>query len=270
MSSGAARGKRLGQNFLVDRTAVERIVELLGPRPGEAVLEIGPGRGALTAPLISAAGRIGAVEVDDRLADGLAERFSEERLTLIRADVLQVDLAEVVIRLGHPAGTRLVLAGNLPYSISKPVAMHLVRGRETVARAVLMFQSEVANRITAAPGSRDYGPMSVLCGAAFRIRNVFDLGPGAFRPRPKVRSTVTSWIPRRDGALTEENESAVRACLSACFSRRRQTLRNNLRAALGSDQRADRLLERAGLDGSLRAEVLPGEAFLELARWWAR
>jgi 16S rRNA (adenine1518-N6/adenine1519-N6)-dimethyltransferase len=262
------RRRALGQHFLVDRSAVRRIVAALDPRPGDAVLEIGPGRGALTARLVESAGRIAAIELDPELCAALRQRFGPERLVLLHGDVLGCDLAGLGGRL--ELGTRpLLIAGNLPYSISKPVAQKLIRERAHVERAVLMFQSEVAERVAAGPGSRRYGPLSVLAGCAFRVRALFEIGPGAFRPPPQVRSTVTRWDRRRDSPLDldADAEARLRACLAACFARRRRTLHNNLRTALG-DERAAALLDRAAIDGARRAESLAADEFLRLAAAW--
>ena len=232
-------------------------------------MEIGPGRGALTDGLIERAQRIAAVELDPRLAGILRERFGPESLVLVEADVLGLDLGEIVRALGFPADSRLVMAGNLPYNISKPVASKLVRERARVSRAVLTFQREVAERLTATHGTRSYGPLSVLVGQAFGVERLFDLPPGAFRPRPGVFSTVTSWVPRGGAELSPEGEAALRACLAACFARRRQTLLNNLRAALsGRENQARALLEAAAIDGCLRAEAIPPEGFRRLASVW--
>jgi 16S rRNA (adenine1518-N6/adenine1519-N6)-dimethyltransferase len=260
--------RRLGQNFLVQARAAERIVAALDPGPDDAVLEIGPGRAALTSRLIRRASRVVAVEIDGRLVDELRRRQDPGRLMVLHDDILSLDLSDVAARAGLSRATRWVVAGNLPYGISKPVAMKLVAERERVARAVLMFQREVARRLTARPGGREYGPLTVLAGFVYEIAPLFELGPGAFRPRPKVSSSVTLWLPRSDPALTRELEPRLRACLSACFARRRQTLRNNLRAALRSAAAADDLLRAANLDGSLRAERVDPGGFLDLARHW--
>jgi 16S rRNA (adenine1518-N6/adenine1519-N6)-dimethyltransferase len=253
-------GRRLGQNFLAKGGAVRRIVEALAPRPGEKVLEIGPGRGALTAELIKAAGRVTAVEIDAELCSALEARFGKDLLALRREDILKVDLAEF--------GPGLVIAGNLPYSISKPIAMKMVAERDQIDRAVLMFQREVADRLTAKVGSRSYGPLTVLAGQAYVVSPLFDLPASAFRPRPKVTSTVTIWRPRSQEELEPEFEKVLRACLAAAFARRRQTLRNNLRAALASKEVAERLLDAAELDGSLRAEMIEPSGFIRLAKLW--
>lgn len=255
--------KRFGQNFLADPSAVRRILAALAPAVDEAVLEIGPGRGALTEALLSAVPAIWAVEIDRDLVADLASRYPPDRLRLIEGDVLDLDFAPLA------AGGPLAIAGNLPYNISKPVAMKLVTDRRSVARAVLMFQREVALRLTAAPGTKAYGPITILCGRAYRIERLFDLAPGCFRPAPKVVSTVTRWVRLPDDTLPEALEAPLRAVLSAAFAHRRQTLHKNLRERLpGGDAMVFELLESAGLDGSLRAEAIPPEGFVALARVW--
>lgn len=255
--------RRFGQNFLTDATAIRRIVAALDPRPGESVLEIGPGRGSLTAALLEAVPAIAAIEVDRELVAMLRSRYPEDRLRLIEMDVLGVAFGAMAPRMP------LVVAGNLPYNISKPIAMKLVDEHRAIARAVLMFQREVADRLTAVPRSRAYGPLTVLAGRLFRIERLFDLPPGAFRPRPKVVSSVTRWTPRNDDALPDALVSPLKAVLRASFAHRRQTLLKNLRGAvLGDEGRARELLAEAGLDGSHRAEEIPPEGFVALARLW--
>jgi len=261
-SRGPRPRKRFGQNFLVDPSAVSRIVAALAPTPGETVLEIGPGRGALTEALLAAVPALFAIEIDRDLAARLAAAYPEARLRLIVGDVLDVPWAPLA------ADGPLVIAGNLPYNISKPVAMKMVEERRVIARAVLMFQREVAQRLTAAPGSKAYGPLTVLAGLAYRIEPLFDLKPGAFLPAPQVSSTVTRWTARGD-VLPEPLVVPLRAVLAAAFAHRRQTLHKNLRAAFaGSDARARELVAAAGLDGSLRAETIPPAGFVALAHGW--
>lgn len=268
MSHSRAR-KRFGQNFLVDRRAAVRIVEGFSPSPGEAILEIGPGRGALTGLLLERSPRIAAVELDRDLASELRERWDPDRLLVIEEDVLRLDFDEIPHRLGFSRGTPLAVVGNLPYNISKPVAGKLVTHRGSISRAVLMFQKEVADRLTAAPGSRSYGPLTVLSGSAFRIERLFDLPPGAFAPRPAVHSTVTSWRSTGNERLPVEIVESLRSCLSACFASRRRTIHNNLRSAFGRrPEIAETLLAEAGIDGSLRAEAVPPDRFLAMASLW--
>lgn len=260
--------RELGQNFLIDRTSIGRIVDALDPRSGEPLLEIGPGRGALTSLLVERVDRVAVVERDPELAEVLRRDHSADRLVVIEDDVLKVDLSSIAPALGHPTTTRLVVVGNLPYYISKPIAMKLIRERRAIDRAVLMFQKEVADRLTAVPGTKAYGPLTVLAALNYCVEPLFDLAPGAFRPRPRVHSTVTRWHTREVAGLDSQQEQALEHCLRATFARRRQTLRNNLRHALGSTERAEEMLRAAGLDPSARAEVVPPEGFVRLARLW--
>jgi 16S rRNA (adenine1518-N6/adenine1519-N6)-dimethyltransferase len=263
-----SRRKTLGQHFLVDRRAIARTTAALELRPRDTVLEIGPGRGALTASLIEQVGRLAAVEFDRGLAAALRRRFDSSALVVIDGDILTTDLGAVATALDRAPDTELVVAGNLPYSISQPIVQKLIRDRLHIDRAVLMFQREVAARLVATPGSRDYGPITVLSGLAYEIHKLFDLPPKAFRPAPEVHSSVTHWQRRPQSALTAEIEPALRACLGVAFRQRRRTLRNNVRAAIGSDAATDTLLADAGVDGAARAEAIAPDGFLALARVW--
>jgi len=255
--------RRFGQNFLVDPSAIGRIVAALGPVPGETILEIGPGRGALTDALLDAVPSIRAVEIDRGLAHRLRQIHAADRLVLVEDDVLDVPFEAIA------EGRALVIAGNLPYNISKPVAMKLVVERRFVSRAVLMFQREVADRLTATPGSKAYGPISVLAGRAFRIERLFDLPPGAFRPSPKVVSSVTRWTKTDPDALPEPLVAPLRAVLQASFAHRRQTIGKNLREHLpGGEGAARALLTAHGIDPGARAEILSPDAFVALAADW--
>jgi 16S rRNA (adenine1518-N6/adenine1519-N6)-dimethyltransferase len=255
--------RRFGQNFLTDAGTIRRIVAALAPLATEEILEIGPGRGALTGALLECVPSIAAVEIDRDLAATLLARYGEERLRLTVGDVRALPLAS-------GASVRpWVIVGNLPYNISKPVAMKLVLERRAVARAVLMFQREVADRLTASPGERAYGPLTILAGRAYRIERLFDLRPGAFRPRPRVVSTVTRWTRRDDEALPPDLVAPLTAALRAAFAHRRQTLQKNLRGALADgDAAAALVLARAGIDGTLRAEAVAPEGFVAIARAW--
>lgn len=261
--------KRFGQHFLKDRKAVDRIIAALAPMPGEPVLEIGPGKGALTSRLIESGASVAAVEIDRDLAAALGNRWPRNRLSVFCEDVLTLELDRVSRDLGFHSGAGLAVVGNLPYNISKPVVQRLVLFRGFISRAVLMFQKEVADRLTASPGSRQYGPITVLASLTFEIGHLFDLPPTAFRPAPLVRSSVTSWVPRRNGILTDELEPGLRACLTATFASRRRTIFNNLRHVLpGGADEAKKMLRSAGIDGLLRAEMVSPEEFLRLASIW--
>ena len=267
MARHSAKRPRLGQNFLAHPASARKIVELIGLDHNAAVLEIGPGRGALTELLLDAAGRVAVVELDVDLAERLRLRYDPTRLLLYQDDILKVDLSRICARL---ESERLIVVGNLPYGISKPVAAKLIRERAQVDRAVLMFQREVALRLTARPGQRSYGPLGVLAGMAFRIQRLFDLPPSCFRPPPKVVSSVTSWTRHGDTDPEQQDLDRMRSCLAVCFARRRKTLRNNLRSALGSEPVTDRLLQDAGIDGTLRAESLSPAQFVRLSMEWPR
>lgn len=250
--------RRFSQNFLVDRSAVDRIVAALSPPPGATVLEIGPGTGALTAPL-AARGRVVAVEIDRDLAARLRETFPDGRVEVVEEDVLAFDFSR--------AGDDLLVAGNLPYHVSKPVVAKLVAERARVAAAVLMFQKEVAERLTASPGSPAYGPLTIAARLAFDVETLFDLPAAAFRPRPKVVSTVTRWR-RLSPGLDPAIEGPLREVVRIAFAARRKTLLANFRAALG-DEQARALLAASGVEPETRAERLSPEDFVRLARLYS-
>ena len=250
--------KRLGQHFLIDRGAVARATKALAPSPGEAVLEIGPGRGAWTSSLIARAGHVTAIERDADLIPELRSCFGDA-LTLIHEDALVCDWNALRERV-RPDAERWVLASNLPYNISKPICGRLVAERTTVERAVLMFQREVGDRLVAATGDRAYGALTVWTNLHFRIERLFDLRPGAFRPPPAVHSTVTSWVGR-DDAPDDPTGAVVSAWLRHAFHAPRKTLANNLRRGL--DRTALDALPEAWLAGR-PGDRSPAE-FLELA-----
>src|SRR5262245_36472046 len=263
--------RRFGQNFLVDEALADRLVRSAALAPGDAVLEIGPGRGALTARLLEAVPRMAAVEVDRDLAAALRDRFDAERLLLFERDVLRLPLREVLTALGGSGDRPLVIVGNLPYNVSKPVARKLVEERPAIGRALLVFQREVAARLSARHATRDYGPLTVLVGRAYDVKTLFTLPPEAFRPRPEVYSTATLWTRRPVADADPELDGGLAACLRAAFGRRRQTILRNLREALSGDERRARsLLEAAGIDAALRAEAVPADRFEALARIWPR
>ena len=254
--------KRFGQNFLHDTAVIERIVTELAVSSDTALLEIGPGRGALTERLLERVEHLVAVEIDRDLARHLRDTYPESGLRVIEKDILDVDLEDLAGNI-HGRSARWTIAGNLPYNISKPVAMRLVDSVASVERAVLMFQREVAQRLCAEPGGADYGPLSVLPRAVYEIDRVMDVSAAAFRPRPGVVSTVTRWLARAERPSTDEL-TKLRATLRAAFSNRRKTLRNNVRQALGSES----VLEQAGLDGGRRAQELLPQEFHTLAAHW--
>jgi 16S rRNA (adenine1518-N6/adenine1519-N6)-dimethyltransferase len=260
--------KSFGQNFLVDERAIARIVEAFGPREDETVIEIGPGRGALTSRLIEKAGRLLAVELDRDLIPLLHEKFSgHSNFTLIEADALSLDLCSLL----RPAERARIVA-NLPYYISTAILQRLIAHRRCLTEMVLMLQREVVERITAPAGSTERGYLSVLVEAYCEAETLFDVAPGSFRPAPKVWSTVMRLQVRRDQTVDVKDEALLWSIVSAGFAQRRKTVQNNLRRApehlrarIEGAGGANRLLEAAEVEPQRRAETLRLEEWARLA-----
>jgi 16S rRNA (adenine1518-N6/adenine1519-N6)-dimethyltransferase len=236
-------GQRLGQHFLIKGGILERIAAVACPNPEELVIEIGPGRGALTEKLLKRAQRVIAIEVDRYLVDHLRARF-DDRLGVVQADVLQIDLTH---------WGRAPIVGNLPYYITSPILEKVVRHDFT--RAVFLMQKEVAERLVALQGSRDYGYLSVQTGVFARARLLFEVKPAAFHPPPKVDSAVVLLEPRPP--VTDDPDGFLRFA-GACFKQKRKTLRNNLAALYGKEKVDD------WPEAGLRAEQLSLEQLVEL------
>jgi 16S rRNA (adenine1518-N6/adenine1519-N6)-dimethyltransferase len=251
--------KRLGQHFLRDQRISQRIVEALAPKPEETVVEIGPGTGALTSLLVERAGRVIAVEFDAKLAPVLQERFGGfENFRLVMADALTTDFCAEV----RPA-LKARLVANLPYNISTAILQRLIAQRECFDEMVLMLQKEVVERVLAPPGTSDRGYISVLVEAYCETEKLFDVAPGAFRPPPKVWSSVMRlrFRPRIKTEITDEG--LLWQTVSAGFAQKRKTILNNLRQAQGrlqevlkSNGGASIVLCKANVDLQRRAETL--------------
>jgi len=251
---------KLGQNFLVHSAAIERIAASLGDLAGRTVVEIGPGRGAITTALAARAGHLLAVELDHDLALGLRVHFPAERVTVIEQDVLHFDFAAA----SADTGERLLVVGNLPYGITSQILLKLAASHGAIDRAVLMVQREVADRIVAQPGSRDYGLLSVTVQMYGPAQRIFTLPPEAFSPPPDVYSTVFRWrFAPRFTELGVEETSYLRF-VRLCFAQKRKTLANNLRAAGIAPAAVARVLPEAAIDPKARAEALPIETFAAL------
>lgn len=258
--------KRLGQNFLVDETVVGRIVRELGASAGETVVEIGAGRGALTARLVESDLRLVAIEFDRDLAPALRERFgAHDNFELVEDDALDVDYCSIIA----PAATAHVVA-NLPYNISTAILQRLIEQRRCISEMLLMLQREVVERIAALPGSSERGYLSVLVEAYCEVETLFDVPPGAFRPVPKVWSTVVRLRPRPQALVDVGAEKLLWRVVSAGFAQRRKTIYNNLRSApaelrglVEAAGGAEAVLEAAGVNAQRRAETLA------LAEWSA-
>jgi len=252
--------KRFGQHFLRDRGVLTRIADALQLTGSETVVEIGPGRGALTDVLVERAGRLLAIEVDRDLAAHLRERYADRpHVLVVEADVLTVDL-------GALAGGDYVLAGNVPYYITTPILFHALRHPRPL-RAVYLVQREVAERAAAAPGGKEYGALSVNVQSVARVELLARVPPGAFQPPPQVDSAVIRVTPRPDPVVTPEEEARFRTVVQEAFGLRRKQLRRVVRTIARLDaEGADAVLAAAGLDPEARPETLSPEAFARLVR----
>ena len=256
-STRPPRRKRFGQHFLHDPAAIERIMTALNPRPGEHLVEIGPGRGALTARLLLHTDcSLDVIEIDRDLAAGLATSFSgDPRRALHVGDALEFDFT----RLAAERGGRLRLIGNLPYNISTPLLFHLLSQASAITDLHVMLQREVVMRMAAPPGGAEYGRLTVMLAPWMRIERLFDLGPGAFQPAPRVWSSVAhlTVLPEPRFAPSAHYAEVVRAA----FAQRRKTLRNALARLLTREQ-----IAACGIDPQTRPERLNPEDFNTLAR----
>lgn len=264
---------KLGQNFLRDQQAIRRIVVALGGCSDRTVVEIGPGMGAITRELAAKAGKVLALEYDRDLAsrlmgelsgsetkDGSASATSNVEIKTV--DVLSFDFAAAA----SSANQRLIVAGNLPYYITSPILLKLADNAAVLDRAVLMVQREVADRVAAAPGSRDYGLLSVAVQMHGPVERLFTLPPSAFSPPPQVHSTVFRWrFAPRFNELHVDRDAFLRF-LRQIFAAKRKTLSNNLRAAGVDPLVAENALSQAGIDSKARAEAVPVETIAALWR----
>lgn len=261
--SGGPRPKRsLGQNFLVDGAVQRAIVDALAPTPGDEVLEIGPGRGALTRHLAGRVRRLVLVEKDDALAAALQAEFADDASVELRhADILGVALEELSDRPGA-----LKVIGNIPYNITTPILFSLLERRPRPREIMVMVQREVADRIVADPGSRTYGALAVGVQTVARAERVLQVGRGAFRPVPKVDSAVVRVTPFEPPPLTEVQEREVRRLTRAAFGQRRKQFQRILRDAyhLRPEQVAA-LERRLGVDLTRRPETFSPGDFVRLA-----
>jgi len=261
--------KRLGQNFLKDTGVVKKIIESFSPQAGETVIEVGPGKGALTGELVERGARVVAIEFDRNLAVLLSERFSDrDNFRLLQADALETDFCAVI----QPAQKARLIA-NLPYNISTAILQRLITQRSCLEEMVLMLQKEVVDRIQALAGSSDRGYLSVLVEAYCETEKLFDVSPGSFQPRPKVWSTVARFRFRSQLGAQLKSEELLWSMVSAGFMQKRKTILNNLRNATGKLQEvikqnggASIVLCKAGVDLQRRAESLTLEEWGQIVR----
>ena len=248
--------KRFGQHFLIDNYVIDSIIDLVAPTGGDRILEIGPGEGVLTSPLVASGAHVEAVEIDRDLAARLLERFAAAtNFTLHCADILKFPLTVL-----GPTTEGWKVVGNLPYNISTPLIIRLLEHTGTFSSLTLMVQREVAERMAASPGSGTYGRLSVMVQRRCRVTMALQIGPESFRPPPKVESTVVLLQPHPED-LDPAFESWLAELVRCAFSARRKTLSNALRPHV--DQAA---FARAAIDPNLRAEQLGVAEFVRLAR----
>ncbi len=244
--------KRFGQHFLTDRHYVRRIVEAIGAKPGDSMVEIGPGTGILTEELLACVAPLHAVEIDRDLAADLSRRFTRDKLVVHEADALEFDFAALAAPL------RIV--GNLPYNVSTPILFRVAELAERVRDATFMLQKEVVERMVAAPDTEAYGRLSVMLQYRFAMSLLFRVPPGAFTPPPKVDSAVVLMKPLGSDRPRARDEALFAKVVAAAFSQRRKTLRNAVRALADADA-----FRAAGIDPQRRGETLSVREFIALA-----
>jgi 16S rRNA (adenine1518-N6/adenine1519-N6)-dimethyltransferase len=242
--------KRFGQHFLHDPGVIARIVAAIDPQPGERVVEIGPGRGALTRPLLNRCGRLEVIEIDRDVIPVLRQHCAGAgELIVHEADVLEVDMARL-----HGGGPPMRVCGNLPYNISTPLLFHLLESRAVIADMHFMLQKEVVERMAAKPGGKEYGRLTVMLAAVCRV------GRGAFNPPPAVDSAFVRLTPHQDAPFPLPDRARFARFVGAAFSMRRKTLRNSLRGLAGPAE-----FEAAGIEPGRRPETLSPAEFAKLA-----
>jgi 16S rRNA (adenine1518-N6/adenine1519-N6)-dimethyltransferase len=247
--------KHLGQNFLHDRAVVDKIVLAINPQPGDRLVEVGPGQGALTFPLLDRIGAMTAVEFDRDLLQPLAlAAAAHGTLTLIAADILSVDLTALA------GDGQLRLVGNLPYNLSSPILFHALEHAPAVRDMHFMLQKEVVERMASGPGNKVYGRLSVMLQAYCTVTPLFTVAPGSFRPAPKVDSAVVRLVPRSPDTIGIHDPRRFAAVVRAAFGQRRKTLRNALDGVVDSET-----MLAANVRPDLRAEQLAVADFIRIA-----
>ena len=262
-ATGAHRArKRFGQNFLIDQDIIERIVDSVDPLDAQSVVEIGPGKGALTKPLLARCKQLTVIELDRDLVSLLeqnATRWAQPSNTfdIISADALKFDFAELAAQFGQS----LRVVGNLPYNISSPLIFHLLDTAQHIEDMHFMLQREVVERLVARPGSKRYGRLSVMVQWQCETSALFDVPASAFSPQPKVESAIVQLKPRPASSVDRSLSKTLLQVVTAAFTQRRKTLRNSLSNIVGPEQ-----MEKLGIDPKARAEVLDIDDYLQIAK----
>ncbi len=255
-NSGMQRPKkRLGQHFLSDKNIITKIIRAAELKDGERVLEIGPGRGALTTALIEAGADLIAIEFDSSLIDGLNKCFGPSgRFRLIHADAVKIPFQEVLADGGEASKVKVV--ANLPYNISGPILAKFVEDRALFSSMTIMLQKEVADRLLAEPSTKDYGALTIIVRAFMTVRRAFNVPPSCFIPPPKVDSTVITMVPREKTLVTPDIEAAFKKVTKGAFLQRRKTIRNSLKGAGFEPEDLDLAFASTGISPTCRGETL--------------
>ena len=251
---GHVARKRFGQNFLVDRGIISAIVSTIDPQRSDSVVEIGPGLGAITRPLLDRLERLHVVEIDRDLIARLRKEYPPERMTIHEGDALAFDFASI--------GTDLRLVGNLPYNISTPLLFHLAEYVGIVRDMHFMLQKEVVERMVAIPGESDFSRISVMLQYRFHLEWLIDVPPESFDPPPKVQSAVVRLIPRKVSELKARSQEKLSQVVQTAFSQRRKMLRNTLKGTL-----SDAGFAELGIDPTRRAEDIPVDDYVRIANY---
>ena len=245
--------KRFGQHFLHDQNVIQKLIYAINPLQSDKLVEIGPGLGALTFPLLSEIDSLHVIEIDRDIIKRLKEK-NNDQLTIHESDALKFDFAELA------DNQILRVVGNLPYNISTPLIFHLLSSTSNIQDMHFMLQNEVVQRITAKPGSKAFGRLSVMVQYYCDTEYLFFVGPESFAPPPKVDSAILRLTPRKEAVLKANNEEQLSKIVAQAFSMRRKTLRNNLKKILSSEE-----IKSLGIDPSARAETLNVEDFVKLS-----
>ena len=253
--------KRFGQHFLHDRGVIRRIIDAVSPADGDRIVEIGPGRGAMTWDLLQRARSLDVIEIDRDLAQSLKDDArAAQGLRVHVEDALHTDFMQL-----RAKGAALRIVGNLPYNISTPLLFRLLAQRGAIADMHFMLQKEVVDRMTAEPSNKTYGRLTVMLAAVAEVEKLFDVGPGAFQPRPKVWSAIVRLRPSPEPRFDIGADGVLRMLVTAAFSHRRKILSNGLKGFLTPEE-----IESCGIDSQLRPEALAPAQFGLLAAHYSR
>jgi 16S rRNA (adenine1518-N6/adenine1519-N6)-dimethyltransferase len=246
--------KRFGQHFLHDRNVVEKIINAVNPQPGQTIVEIGPGLGAITLSLLDRIGELHVIELDRDLAKIISDQCKNiGKLYLHNADALEFDFCKI-------SEKSIRVIGNLPYNISTPLIFHLLDQLECISDMVFMLQEEVVDRMNADPGTRTYGRLSVMVQAQCRVQKLFHVGPGSFNPPPKVESAIVKLVPHKTPVTDIKNHDTFNIIVRESFNQRRKTLRNAIKNFLDTKQ-----IESLEIDPGMRPEQLTIQQFAKLS-----